>query len=627
MTTPFLISTALSSVAILMVVALRTAVRKHFGANISYGLWGLVPILAIVPFLPKLNQQVPLFAADLTAQTIGLSFKDGDGESELIQAALNASPAPVNAVAERGEFSWFLLIIAVWVTGVAIGLTVLILRQQQFLRSVGTPMRTDTPGVYMTQSTKIGPALTGLWSPKILLPADFCQRYSPQQQALIIAHERSHLRNGDHLTNGVVSVLTILFWFNPLVHIAHRLFRQDQEIVRDASVLGADRAARLAYGEALVASKLLQCQTVFSAAWVGKHPLVERVAMLGRVQPDHRRKSLSLAVVIALITGSAAAAWAHLPAETGYRLEEAGQLFKAPSTLMEEGVFPNAPLSINSGARINVIAQKRSDIRILRAPSVSTSIITDQRGLHLATGSVLPCLYGETRALPHWSEAAEIVIFVPETLALRIEGRGAVRVSDAGGGAIEVSGCGQVTMGAQSEDTAISLKGWSGLIADTVSGDVSLDMSDSSLAKLGSIEHLSANVIGASTLLIGRLERADHLTIMGRSRVEIDSGNNIAGADIIGDSRLSINRIKSDTINLDVVGDSELVLPSGAIDRLNLMVAGSGHVDVATQTQFAEIENTGAVNVNLTNVGSWNVLAMPGPDGRLSLNGRQPSFP
>ena len=89
----------------------------------------------------------------------------------------------------------------------------------------------------------------GVLHPKIYLPSDL----QPEGMALVIAHERTHIRRGDVLWKGIAYVLLSIYWFHPLLWLAYLLFCRDVELACDQAVtaeLSWDERRR--YAEALV---------------------------------------------------------------------------------------------------------------------------------------------------------------------------------------------------------------------------------------------------------------------------------------------------------------------------------------------------------------------------------------
>ncbi len=146
-----------------------------------------------------------------------------------------------------------------------------------------------------------GPALVGIWRPRLCLPVDFRERFTPDQQELILAHEEVHRVRRDNLWNLLAAVVVCLQWFNPLAWIGLRALRVDQELSCDAAVL--HRSARIAdYAHALLSAQpaALQAGGIHSS-WRSAHPLVERISMLKLHAKARRRAGLVTLALLGLL--------------------------------------------------------------------------------------------------------------------------------------------------------------------------------------------------------------------------------------------------------------------------------------------------------------------------------------
>ena len=95
-----------------------------------------------------------------------------------------------------------------------------------------------------------GPAVVGLVSPRIVVP-EWLLQSPPLQQALVIAHEKSHIDARDpQLLAFAIAVLALMPWNLPLWWMVRRL-RHAIEVDCDARVLRGGHDVR-AYGEVLV---------------------------------------------------------------------------------------------------------------------------------------------------------------------------------------------------------------------------------------------------------------------------------------------------------------------------------------------------------------------------------------
>ena len=117
-----------------------------------------------------------------------------------------------------------------WIVGCLLFAGHLALQQYRFVRGLGG-IKSNGDGLLLADAVAGLPAVIGLWKPRIVLPADALSRYDTAERGLMLAHEREHIARGDLIANAFVAALRCLFWFNPLLHIAARRFRDDQEPV------------------------------------------------------------------------------------------------------------------------------------------------------------------------------------------------------------------------------------------------------------------------------------------------------------------------------------------------------------------------------------------------------------
>ena len=258
------------SLATLVVLALRGPVRRRFGLQRAYLLW-LAPPLA---FLGGLMPASPGSGAPDLWETVSSGFSRG-AQGSVFQIALGL----------------------LWFCGVVLSLILVVRRHAQFVAEV--------------RSGRAGPAVVGVMEQRFVAPADFKESFAPAVQRLVRAHERAHMDRFDTRTNGVLVVVQCLFWFNPLIHLAARAIRLDQELACDAAVVERFPAERRAYAEALFHAHQ-RSGAPLACHWVsgGGHPLVVRVAALANRSAPSGRDGAWIAVVFGLCIGSFTGAWA-----------------------------------------------------------------------------------------------------------------------------------------------------------------------------------------------------------------------------------------------------------------------------------------------------------------------------
>jgi hypothetical protein len=151
----------------------------------------------------------------------------------------------------------------------------------------------------------LGPAVTGIFRPKIILAESLLESLTANELRLIFLHELSHIRRQDLLVQQLWQLAKILHWFNPIVWIVARRWQTDRELACDEAVLvRLDSDHRTNYGHAIlrVMESLSPFQTVPGAVGVLVHRdfLINRIAFILRYRPSSRKWTM-LAVGLLLL--------------------------------------------------------------------------------------------------------------------------------------------------------------------------------------------------------------------------------------------------------------------------------------------------------------------------------------
>jgi bla regulator protein blaR1 len=277
------------SVTLLLVWAARALMRRSLGAVVTYRLWMLVPVAMLASLLPA---WAPLSDAAFSPTALATV--------EVVSQATQAQ------IAQTGAQAWLL---GAWASGAVLMALWLVAQQCRFVRSLGS-LQAQGDGVFRASASSSVPVLIGALTPRIVVPAEFETRYTPEQQELILLHERIHLRHGDAQINAVTALLRCLFWFNPLLHFAAALLRIDQELACDALVLRQRPKARRSYAEAMLNTQLADTGLPVGCQWQSSHPLKERIQMMNHPTPSPLRRRLGTLLLATLMGTTAALSWA-----------------------------------------------------------------------------------------------------------------------------------------------------------------------------------------------------------------------------------------------------------------------------------------------------------------------------
>lgn len=346
---------------ILLVLAIRKPVARHFGAGTAYALW-LLPLARLaLPPLPH-DVQTSLFswfrlpaASDVgalpaitrtaheTAATAPALASPGPvTPADILPAAqpvITEAPAPLHGLLETPDLLAYagMIALAVWLAGVVYVLARSLYTHMQFMAVVereGQPVTgaLETLSIEVAREAGLkrlprivtslissGPFVTGLFRPAVVLPAWFAEDYSRTEARAAIAHELTHVKRGDLWALQASEIFVALMWFNPLAYIARQAFRTDQEAACDADVLRRGHTSPHAYGSTLVKAVRMQmpARIALTTSLPLTHALKERLKLMSYPAPDSRRRWIGFGAAIllgttALVgTASVAAAGEH----------------------------------------------------------------------------------------------------------------------------------------------------------------------------------------------------------------------------------------------------------------------------------------------------------------------------
>ena len=262
-------------------------------------LWALVAVRLVLPFSQQSPvslqaAQSPVTAAlcelpqtQEAAQKTDEVLPSGSTEpltprppTEIVTAQPVPMPKPVMTVS---------LLAAVWLAGVAVMLTYLLTSYLRIYHQVRTAVRLED-NVYRCDRWGT-PFVLGVFRPRIYVPVGVDEADLPQ----VLAHERCHIRRGDHAVKPLAFLLLAVHWFNPVLWAAYILLGRDMENACDERVLQTlDSAGRAAYSRALVACAVQERPAAVCPLAFGETAVKERVKNALR----YRKPALWAAVLL-----------------------------------------------------------------------------------------------------------------------------------------------------------------------------------------------------------------------------------------------------------------------------------------------------------------------------------------
>ncbi|MGM0212842.1 bla regulator protein blaR1 [Enterococcus sp. AZ109] len=146
------------------------------------------------------------------------------------------------------------------------------------------------------------PATSGMFRPVILLPDAYNEEASEEQLYLIFMHELGHHKNKDfHQQTGFL-LLTIAFWYNPLIHWMNQAAAKDREVTCDHLVMAhLEKKEITAYGHALLNSVVQKPNHQLVAFSDNRKGLTERIQFIAAYQKENKFPLLQGLTILLLI--------------------------------------------------------------------------------------------------------------------------------------------------------------------------------------------------------------------------------------------------------------------------------------------------------------------------------------
>ncbi|HEL5040999.1 TPA: TonB family protein [Stenotrophomonas maltophilia] len=337
------------AVGVVVLAVLRPLLVRLGGVALAYRSWWLLPLLLLALMLPL--PQVALL-------------------EHVPTLPLKVVPGAVEGMAGQ-SLPWAGLLLLAWMVGAVLCLLGDLRAQRRFERGMGQ-LCARADGSWQASADPGLPALVGLWRPRIVVGPDFDQQFTAQEQGLILQHERSHRRNGDHWANGALLMARAVFWFHPLLPWAARRFLRDQELACDARTIAPQPALRGLYASTLLKAQLVHPVAPAVCHWRSQPVLKERIAML----KQSKRKALpwvsGQVLVVGLCLGMGAVAWASqggaaADGQAGAAMDREIEVEKMPPPSYPKSAFEQRQVGVVN-LRVEVDAKGHpTDVQVLSA--------------------------------------------------------------------------------------------------------------------------------------------------------------------------------------------------------------------------------------------------------------------
>jgi len=166
----------------------------------------------------------------------------------------------------------------------------------------------EVDGHSVLVSREVGPAVVGIWPGRIVLP-QWALSLDARQRAMMLRHEREHVRAGDPGLMLFVALLLVAFPWNPALWYMATRVRLAVEVDCDRRVLSGQAPDVRGYAELLLSVGARQSRLAYGVGFsLGRPFLEQRIDCM--TSPRCRGSRAHALLVGAGLVGVLAAAWA-----------------------------------------------------------------------------------------------------------------------------------------------------------------------------------------------------------------------------------------------------------------------------------------------------------------------------
>ena len=224
-----------ASIVILVVIGIRQLLKRT-PKVFSYALWGIVLLRLLIPI--SIESPVSIVPDQTTISNVmefnevlpEIEFETPQDRANNEWIRENTPPDEPFALVSR-SFDAEIYLTLVWLTGIVVMLLASTVSYGKLRKRVRVcvPFR---KGIYIADDIST-PFVMGIFRPVIYLPGTL----EKAERKYIIAHERHHIRRGDHIFKALGFLALTIHWFNPLVWVAFVLANRDMEMSCDEAVI------------------------------------------------------------------------------------------------------------------------------------------------------------------------------------------------------------------------------------------------------------------------------------------------------------------------------------------------------------------------------------------------------
>lgn len=341
-----LLSSFIGSLFVLIILIIKGIFRNKLSSTFHYYIWLILLIKLIIPFGPQTPLNIFTIYSSLQPQS---TTNEKAQETQVNSSSQLENKTPVSSISNstvkvklsnkditnntvssplKSKITTQKILCFIWMFGVVILALILVAGHRKLEKIIkisneatnnshkeilynsmqNMNIRTKTTLLYSKQINT--PCLCHLFKPKILIPINVAKSISDEEFKYIIMHELTHLKKKDMFLNLIITLLSTVYWFNPILLYGFHKMRQDCEFSCDSKVISyLDKNENIHYGNALI--RVLELSGN-SNRLVGTTSLVmnsseikRRILMISKYKKINIKSMLLGTVVVITISGLA----------------------------------------------------------------------------------------------------------------------------------------------------------------------------------------------------------------------------------------------------------------------------------------------------------------------------------
>lgn len=279
-----LLSSLIGSVIVLMILIIKGLFRNKLNATFHYYLWLILLIKLIIPVGPQTPLNITnlydhLYVQNTTNENPQINSSNQleapqlDNSTSLSNPQTSNIGAIINVINSpfKNQDTFEKVFCFIWLFGIVLFMGILIVGHRKLRKIVSISTKNISINhreilykcmkamdiktkVELSYSSKISsPSLCGLIKPKILIPVTVATNISDEEFKYIIIHELIHLKSKDIFINWVTTLLSVIYWFNPILIFGFHKMKQDCEFSCDGQAISyLNEGENLKYGNAII---------------------------------------------------------------------------------------------------------------------------------------------------------------------------------------------------------------------------------------------------------------------------------------------------------------------------------------------------------------------------------------